>query len=339
MNTGALRRDGLRSMQWKELATIAMAAMLSFATSFAGPVLAQNYPVKSLRLIVHSAPAGTSDILGRLVAQKLTESMGQQVVVENRAGASGIIGVEAAVKSPADGYTLLITQTSLAINPSMFKKLPYDALRDLAPVTQLVAGPNVLVVHPSVPATSVKGFIALAKAKPGSLVVGSPGSGTSPHLSAELFKVMAQIDMIQVQYKGAGQAIISLLAGEIGVMFTTTPTSLQYIKAGRLRALGVTTMKRVPALPDVPAIAESGVPGYESVQWFGILVPAGTPRPIVDRLHQEITRAIRAPEMKDKLTSEGLDVVAGSPAEFGALIKSETEKWARVIKTMGIKPE
>ena len=319
--------------------TVWSAGWLAALLFLAAPAAAQNYPVKTIRLIVHSAPAGTSDILGRLVAQKLTESMGQQVVVENRAGASGIIGVEAAVKSPPDGYTMLITQTSIAINPGMFKKLPYDALRDLAPVTQLVVGPNVLVVHPSVPATSVKGFIALAKAKPGSLVVGSPGSGTSPHLSAELFKAMAQVDMIQVQYKGAGQAIISLLAGEIGVMFTTTPTSIQYIKAGRLRPLGVTTTKRIPALPEVPAIAEAGVPGYESVQWFGILVPAGTPRPIIDRLHQEITRAIRAPEMKDKLASEGLDVIAGTPAEFGALIKSETEKWAKVIKSMGIKAE
>ena len=315
-----------------------LAAALA-AAGLLPPAAAQNYPVKTIRLIVHSAPAGTSDILGRIIAQKLTESLGQQVVVENRPGASGIIGVEAAVKSAPDGYTMLITQTSIAINPSMFAKLPYNAMRDLAPVTQLVQGPNVLVVHPSVPATSVKGFIALAKAKPGALVVGSPGSGTSPHLSAELFKVMSGTDMIQVQYKGAGQAIISLLAGEIGVMFTTTPTCIQYIKAGRLRPLGVTTMKRTPALPDVPAIAEAGVPGYESTQWFGILVPAGTPRPIVERLNQEIVRAIRAPEMRDKLNSEGLEVVGSTPAEFAAHIKLETEKWAKVIKTMGIKAE
>lgn len=326
-------------MQWIPQDRMAIAAIGAAMLSLAAAAQAQNYPVRTIRLIVHSAPAGTSDILGRIVAQKLTEALGQQVVVENRPGASGIIGVEAAVKSAPDGHTLLITQTSLAINPSMFTKLPYNAMRDLAPVTQLVVGPNVLVVHPSVPATSVKGFIALAKARPGALVVGSPGSGTSPHLSAELFKVMAKVDMIQVQYKGAGQAIISLLAGEIGVMFTTTPTAIQYIKAGRLRPLGVTTKTRIQALPDVPAIAAEGVPGYESTQWFGILVPAGTPRPIIDRLHQEITRAVRAPEMKDRLTSEGLEVVASTPAEFTAHIKSETEKWANVIKSMGIKAE
>ena len=290
-------------------------------------------------MVVHSAPAGTSDILGRILAQKLTESLGQQVVVENRAGASGIIGVEVAVKSLPDGYTLLISQTSLAINPSMFAKMPYNALRDLAPISQLVVGPNALVVHPSVPVTSVKGLIALAKARPGVLVVGSPGTGTSPHLSAELFKIMAKVDMIQVQFKGAGMAIISLLSGEIGVMFPTPPTAMQYIKAGRLRALGVTSLSRIPALPDVPTIAEAGVPGYESTQWFGVLAPAGTPRPIVDRLHQEIARVMRAPDMKDRLTAEGLEVVASAPAEFAEHIKSETEKWAKVIKILGIKPE
>jgi len=303
------------------------------------PTLAQNYPTRTIRLIAHSAPGGTSDILGRLVANKLTESLGQQVVVENRAGASGIIGVEAAVKSAPDGYTMLITQTSIAINPSMFAKLPYNAMRDLTPITKLVVAPNLLMVHPSVPATSVKGFIALAKAKPGSLVNGSPGQGTSPHLSAELFKIMTGIKLDHVQFKGAGQAIVSLLAGEIPVMFTTPPTAMPYVKAGRLRPLGVTTMARIPALPEIPTIAEAGVPGYESVQWFGMLVPAGTPRPIIDRLNQEITRALRAPDMKERLTGLGLEVEVSTPEEFAAHIKAETEKWAKVIKAMGIKPE
>jgi tripartite-type tricarboxylate transporter receptor subunit TctC len=315
------------------------AAMTAMILLFAPTVAAQNYPAKTIRIIVHSAPAGTSDILARILAQKLTEPLGQQVVVENRAGASGIIGVEVAVKSPPDGYTLLMTQTSLAINPSMFAKLPYNAMRDLAPITQIVVGPNALVVHPSVPATSVKGIIALARAKPGALVIGSPGNGTSPHLSAELFKVMAKVDMIQVQFKGAGPAIVSLLAGEIGVMFTTPPTAMQYIKAGRLRPLGLTGKNRIEALPDVPTIAEAGVPGYESTQWFGVLAPAGTQRTIIDRLHQEITRVMRAPEMKDRMNAEGLEVVASTPAEFAAHIKSETEKWAKIIKAMGIKPE
>ena len=299
----------------------------------------QAYPARAIRLIAHSSPGGTSDILGRLMAHKLTEALGQQVVVENRAGASGIIGVEVAAKSAPDGYTMLITQTSIAINPSMFAKLPYNALRDFAPITQLVAAPNVLVVHPSVPATSVKEFIALAKAKPGSLINGSPGQGTSPHLSAELFKIMAGIKLDHVQYKGAGQAVLSLLAGEVPVMFTTPPTAMPYLKAGRLRPLGVTTTTRIEALPDVPAISEAGVPGYESVQWFGMLVPAGTPRPIIDRLHQELTRALRAPDMKERLNSLVLDGVGSTPEEFAAYIRSETEKWAKVIKAMGIKAE
>jgi len=314
-----------------------IAVAISLATAY--PAAAQQYPVRTIRLIAHSTPGGTSDILGRLVAQKLTEALGQQVVVENRAGASGIIGVEVAAKSAPDGYTMLITQTSIAINPSMFAKLPYNAMRDFAPVTQLVAAPNVLIVHPSVPATSVKGFIALAKANPGSLVNGSPGQGTSPHLSAELFKIMTGIKLDHVQFKGAGQAIISLIAGEIPVMFTTPPTAMPYIKANRLRPLGVTTTTRVEALPDTPSIAEAGVPGYESVQWFGMLVPAGTPRGIVDRLHQEFTRALRAPDMKERLTSLGLNAVGSTPEEFTGYIKSETEKWAKVIKSMGIKPE
>lgn len=314
---------------------------VAFLVSLAAacPAAAQQYPARAIRLIAHSSPGGTSDILGRLVAQKLTETLGQQVVVENRAGASGIIGVEVAAKSAPDGYTMLITQTSIAINPSMFAKLPYNAMRDFAPVTQLVAAPNVLIVHPSVPATSVKGFIALARAKPGSLVNGSPGQGTSPHLSAELFKIMTGIKLDHVQFKGAGQAVISLIAGEIPVMFTTPPTAMPYIKARRLRPLGVTTTTRIEALPDVPSIAEAGVPGYESVQWFGMLVPAGTPRAVIDRLHREITRGLRAPDMKERLTALGLSAVGSTPEEFAGYIKSETEKWAKVIKAMGLKLE
>ncbi len=308
----------------------------ALATPF--PVLSQpSYPARPIRLIVHSSPGGSSDILGRLVAQRLGEALGQQVVVENRAGASGIIGVEVAVKSPADGYTLLITQTSLAINPSMFARIPYDAQRDLAPITLIVAGPNVLVVHPSVPARSVKQLIALAKTRPEALVIGSPGQGTSPHLSAELFNILAGVRMDQVQYKGAGQGMIGLLSGEIALMFPTTPTAMPYIKAGRLRPLGVTTAGRTQALPDVPSIAEAGVAGYESVQWFGILAPAGTPRPIIDRLNQEIGRIMQS--LKSRLANEGMEVVTGAPEQFAAHIKAETEKWAKVVKAMGIKPK
>jgi tripartite-type tricarboxylate transporter receptor subunit TctC len=332
MRSKTLSNHGSRITAHAVAAALAL-AMIATAAS------AQQYPTRPVRLIAHSAPGGTSDILGRLVAAKLTESLGQQVVVENRAGASGIIGVDAAVKAAPDGYTMLITQTSIAINPSMFAKMPYNAQRDLAPVTKLVSAPNLLVVHPSVPATSVKGFIALAKARPGLLINGSPGQGTSPHLSAELFKGMTGIPLDHVQFKGAGMAIVSLLSGEISVMFTTPPTAMPYLKAGRLRPLGVTTLKRVEALPEVPAIAEAGVPGYESVQWFGMLVPAGTPRPIVDRLNQDIGRALRSTEMKERLGGLGLEVDLSTPEQFAAHIRSETEKWAKVIKTMGIKPQ
>jgi tripartite-type tricarboxylate transporter receptor subunit TctC len=307
----------------------AVAVLVALAAAF--PAAAQQYPVKTVRLIAHSSPGGSSDILGRLVAQRLTESLGQQVVVENRAGASGIIGVEVAVKAPPDGYTLLISQTSLAINPSMFRKMPYEAMRDLAPITQIVDGPNVLVVHPSVPARSVKQLIALARARPDGLVIGSPGQGTSPHLSAELFNGMAGVKMTQVQYKGAGVALIGLVSGEVGVMFPTTPTAMSSIKARRIVPLGVTTTKRVQALPD------AGLPGYESTQWFGILAPAGTPRPIIDRLNQEIVRIMQS--LKERLSGEGMEVVAGTPEQFAAHIRAETEKWSKVIKSMGLKPE
>jgi tripartite-type tricarboxylate transporter receptor subunit TctC len=330
-----MKRSSLFHLVLRSTAIVAFAALAIPMTS--PSAMAQNYPTRTIRLVVHSSPGGSSDILGRMVAQKLTESFGQQVVVENRAGASGIIGVEVAVKAPPDGYTLLVSQTSLAINPSMFRKLPYEAMRDLVPITQMVDGPNVLVVHPSVPARSVKQLIALARSKPDSLVIGSPGQGTSPHLSAELFNAMAGVKMVQVQYKGAGMALVGLISGEIGVMLPTTPTAMASIKAKRIIPLGVTTAKRVGALPDVPTIAEAGLPGYESTQWFGILAPAGTPRPIIDRLNQEIVRIMHG--YKERLSGEGMEVVAGTPEAFAAHIKMETEKWAKVIKAMGLKPE
>jgi len=318
---------------------ISWLAAVSAAMVLAQAATAQNYPARTIRLVVHSSPGGSSDILGRMIAQRLTESLGQQVVVENRAGASGIIGVDVVVKAPPDGYTILISQTSLAINPAIFPKIPYNALRDLAPITQIVDGPNVMTVHPSVPAKSVKQLIALAKSRPEGLIIGSPGQGTSPHLSAELFNSMAGVKIAQVQYKGAGMAVVGLLAGEVSVMFPTTPTVIGYLKAGRLRALGVTTAKRTQALPDVPSISEAGLPGYESTQWFGILAPAATPRPIIDRLNQEIVRIMQSPAMKQRLTNDGMEVVAGTPEQFGAHIKAETEKWAKVVKAIGLKPE
>ena len=312
--------------------------LIAMATLAVTPVIAQNYPARAIRLIVPSAPGGGTDIVGRTVANKLTEYLGQQVVIDNRAGAGTIIGIDIAAKSPPDGYTLLVGLSTLAINPSMFAKLPYDALRDLAPICHMVSVPNALVLHPSVPAQSIQALIALARAKPNALNVGSAGNGTSPHLSLELFKSLAKIDMVHVPYKGSGNAIIANLAGEVSVSFPSIPTAYQYIKARRLRALGVTTARRTPALPDVPAIGEI-VPGYEATQWFGMLAPAGTPRTIIDRIHQETVRALKAPEVIKQLAGEGADIVGSTPEAFGAYIKSETEKWARVIKSAGIKPQ
>jgi tripartite-type tricarboxylate transporter receptor subunit TctC len=319
-----------------KFAAILLCTSLAAGTQCA---VAQNYPNRVIRLVVPSSPGGGTDIIGRIMAQKLSEQLGQQVVVENRAGAGTIIGNDAVAKAAPDGYTLLMGLSTLAINPSMYAKLPYDALRDFAPISQAVSAPNILTVHPSVPAKTVKEFIVLAKAKPGSITFGSAGMGTSPHLSGELFKTLAKIDIVHVPFKGSGQSIISQLAGEIAANFPSVPTALPYIKADRLRGLGVTTSKRTQALPDVPSIAQAGVPGYEATQWFGLLAPSATPRAIIERLHQETARALRSPEVKERIVGEGMEVVASTPEEFAAYIKSETEKWTKVIRSAGIKPQ
>jgi tripartite-type tricarboxylate transporter receptor subunit TctC len=302
-------------------------------------VLGQSYPTRAIKLVVPSSPGGGTDIVARILGQKLSEQLGQQFVVENRAGAGTVIGNDAVAKSAPDGYTLLMGLSTLAINPSMYAKLPYDALRDFAPISQSVSACNILILHPSVPAKTVTELIALARAKPGSLTFGSAGMGTNPHLSGELFKSLARIDMVHVPFKGSGQSIISQLAGEIAANFPSVPTAMPYIKAGRLRGIGVTTLKRVEVLPDVPSIAEAGLPGYEATQWFGLLAPAGTPRTIIDRLYQESSRALRSADMKERMTAEGLEVVGSTPEEFASYIRAETEKWTQVIKAAGIKPQ
>jgi tripartite-type tricarboxylate transporter receptor subunit TctC len=300
---------------------------------------AQDYPSRPIRLVVASSPGGGSDILARTFAQKLSEELAQQVVVDNRGGASGVIGTDIVAKASPDGYTLLIIQPSLTINPSMIAKLPYDATRDFAPVSLVVDAAQILIVNAAVPAKTVKDLIALAKAKPGQVMFGSPGVGTSPHLTTELFKLQAGVDMPQVLFKGAGPAYVSLISGEIPVLFSTVLSALPHIKSGRIRALGVTTAKRVSAVPDVPTIAESALPGFESSQWFGILAPARTPRPIVDRLYEALTRASNSPEIKGRLTAEGVEVVNRNPEEFAALIRRELVQWAKVIKAAGIRPQ
>lgn len=298
-----------------------------------------NYPSRVVRVIVPTAPGGGSDTIARLIAQGLFERLGRQVVVENRAGAGTIIGSELVARALPDGYTLLLGSPPLTINPSTFRKLPYDALRDFAPISAAAVAPSVLIVHPSVPVKSVKEMIALARARPGELLFGSGGHGTHSHLAVVLFASMARIDMVHVSYKGGTPSLIDLMAGNIALTATGVITAMPYVRAGRVRVLGVTGASRVPMAPDIPTVAESGLPGYESVQWYGLLAPAGTPQEIVARLHRETVAVLRAPGSRERITADGADVVAGSPEEFATFLKSETVKWAKVVRIAGIQPE
>jgi tripartite-type tricarboxylate transporter receptor subunit TctC len=299
---------------------------------------AQDYPTRPIRLVVASSAGGASDILARMLGQKMTEVLGQQIVVDNRGGASGVIGTDIVAKASPDGYTLLIIQPSLTINPNMMKKMPYDAERDFAPIVQVVDAAQMLTVNPSLPAKSVKDLIVLAKSKPGQLTFGSPGVGTSPHITAEFFKLKAGVNMQQIVFKGSGPAFVSLMAGEISSMFATVLSSMPHVKSGKIRALGVTTLKRVQVMPDVPTLAEAALPGFETSQWFGMLAPKGTPRRIVDRLYQAISRASSSADVKERLAAQGVEVVNRKPEEFAALIKREIAQWGDVIKAAGIKP-
>jgi tripartite-type tricarboxylate transporter receptor subunit TctC len=300
---------------------------------------AQQYPARAVRIIVPSAPGGGTDITARILAPKLSEQLGQQFVVENRAGAGTMIGGEAVARAAPDGYTLLMGISTLAINPATYKKVPYDALKDFAPITHVVSLPNVLVTHPSVPAKTVKELIAFSRARPGELYYASAGVGTSPHLSTELFLLMGGIKMVHVPYKGSGPGIVDIVAGHVSVMTPSILSGLPHIKSGRLRGLGVTSKKRAGGVPDIPTIAEAGLPGYEAVQWFGLLAPAATPREIVSRLHGETVRALQAGDVRSRLSADGADPVGSTPEEFAAFIRSETTKWAKVVKEAGIQPE
>jgi len=305
------------------------------ATAMAQP----SYPARAIRLVVPSAPGAGTDITARTLAPKLSGYLGQQVVVENRAGAATMIGGEAVARSLPDGHTLLMGISTLAINPAMYRKMPYDALKDFAPISQVVALPNVLVTHPSLPVSTVKELVAFARTRPNQINFASAGTGTNPHLTMELFLSMSGVRMTHVPHKGSGQGIIDVLAGQVPVMTPSVLTALPYTRSGRLRALGVSSAKRSSAAPDIPTIAEAGVPGYEAIQWFGILAPAGTPRAIVDRWHREIVRALKDPEVRDRLVADGADPVGNSPEEFAAYIRSESVKWAKVVRDVGIKPE
>ena len=297
---------------------------------------AAEYPTKPIRLLVGFAPGGGTDTTARAISQKLTAALGQQVVVDNRPGVSGNIAAEITANAPPDGYTVLLaTIGALAINASLLKKMPFDPIKDLAPVTRAADSTNILVVHPSVAAKSVKELIALAKSKP--LNCGSSGVGGAGHLALELFNLQAGTKMLHVPYKGGGPAIVDLLAGNINLIFATTASSIGHIKSGRIRALAVTTAKRSANVPELPTIAEAGLPGFEANNWNGIVVPAKTPRPIINRLNKEFTAALLLPDIKQFLFNQGLDAAPGTPEAFAAYIKSETAKWAKVIKAAGIK--
>lgn len=297
---------------------------------------AQNYPNGAIRMVVPYPPGGGTDILGRQISQKLNEAWNVPVLVDNRGGASGTIGTAMVAKAPADGQTIVVVPSAFAVNPSIFKNLPYDSTRDLAPVTQLAASPLILCVHPSFPTRTLKEFIAFIKARPDQIVYGSSGSGSPPQIATELFKLMTGTKMIHVPYKGAGPAAVDLLAGQIPIYFMNALSVVPHIRSNRVRPLGATSAKRFEALPDVPTIAEAGVPGYEYTNWYGVLAPGGTPPAVLAKLQSEIARILNLPELRERLSKEGAAVVASTPAEFAAFLKVEMEKAAKIVKASGM---
>ena len=305
------------------------------ALLFAGPILAQSFPAKPVRVVVPYPPGGPTDIVARVLFQQVAEATGQQFLIDNRAGAGGNIGAELVAKSPPDGYTVLIGTTAHAINMSLFKNLGYDVQKDLMPVSLLTQGPLVLVAHPQFPASSIKEVIELAKTKPGGLNFASSGNGQSTHLSAELFNTMAGIKMAHVPYKGSAPALTDVMSGQVDVMFDTTLSAMPFVKAGKLKALGLTSAVRSPAAPDVPTIAESGLPGYEVFAWNGVLVPAGTPKAIIQQLNDHIRKAMLLPQVKDKFSAQGFAASWNSPESFGVFLKTEVDKWSRTVKASG----
>ena len=316
-----------------------LALGIGVATMHVG-AMAQAYPSKPIRMVVPFTPGGTTDILGRSIGQKIAEAFGQQVIIDNRPGAGGSIGAESVAKSAADGYTLMMGHIgTLAVNPSLYPKLGYDPIKGFAPVAWVARVPNVLVVSNAVPAKSVKELVALARAKPGSLNYGSGGNGSAAHIATEYFKLQTGTFLVHIPYRGTAPAVTDLIAGQISLMLTGGPAVLPQVKAGQLRALAVTSPKRMEAQPDLPTIAESGYPGFEADQWYGVVAPAGTPADVVARLNGAINRALTAPELKQRLSGEGAEAVATTPQAFGALIAKEIERWRPVLKAGNVKAD
>jgi tripartite-type tricarboxylate transporter receptor subunit TctC len=311
-------------------------ALLSVAA--VAPTHAADYPTRPVKWIVPYPPAGTTDVLARLIAQWLTEKLGQPFVIENRPGAGNNLGTEAVVKAPPDGYTMLLVNPANGINATLYKELSFNVIRDIAPVAGIVRTPNVMEVTPSFPAKTVAEFIAYCKANPGKINMASSGSGTSVHLSGELFKSMTGCNMLHVPYKGAGPALTDLMGGQVDVIFDNLPSSVGHIKGGKIRALAVTSAERDPSLPDVPTVAET-VPGYEATAWFGIGMPKGTPKDVIDKVNAEVNRALADPKMRARLAELGGKPIAGTPEDFGKVIAAETAKWEKVVISSGAKVE
>lgn len=333
----SLRRD---SEVWRERALLVALCVVCFAYSIAAvTVEAQTYPAKLVRMVVPTAPGGGVDILSRLVGQKLSETLGQQFVIDNRPGAGANIGTALVAKSPADGYTLLMVPSSISISASLYKKLPYDAVKDLAPIALVASTPYFVVLHPSVPVASVRELVKLAKSKPGELTYASGGSGTASHLAGEMLKKMAGIDLVHVPYKGVGPAVTDVLAGHVSLIFAGLPASGSHIKAGKLKAIAVADAKRSSLMPQLPTIAEAGYPGYAVENWLGMLAPAGTPADIISRLNGDIVRMLDIAEVRERLAAQGFEPVGSTPGQFAAQLKSEIEKWARVIHETGVRAD
>ena len=328
-----LTQHGMRQLL---MPLVVLSGLLLFAS---GESTAQSYPAKPVKIVVPSAPGGGTDIIGRLLAKAFTSAFGQSFYVENKPGAGNLIGIEAVAHAPADGYTLLFVPSPLVLNPILYKKVNYDPIKDFAPISLAATAPNIFVIHPCVKANNLRDWIGLAKKDASALNYASAGVGTSPHMSMELFNYMAGIQTLHVPYKGTSPAVTDLLGGQVHGMFSNALTVMPHIQSGKVRPLAVSGHKRLDILPDVPTVMEAGVPNYVSLQWYGLVAPAGTPQAIVQALHAEVVKALQSKEIKEKLASEGAEPVGSSPLEFANLIKSDYQKWAGVARRAGIEPQ